>query len=111
MVTQGGSSSGKTVRTQVHTKASHVRKVGCLDTSTRRRGRRLDVKWIDTDKGGGDATKRKLQSRLVCRDIKARKSTAELSALPTIWTHSSRPRSLRMLPCVVQACAAAFTIA
>eukprot|EP00971_Amphidinium_carterae_P007818 154788-Amphidinium_carterae.1 len=44
------------------------------------RGRPLDLKWIDTDKGGGDPAKTKLRSRLVCRDIKARKGPVDTLA-------------------------------
>eukprot|EP00971_Amphidinium_carterae_P309069 6141438-Amphidinium_carterae.1 len=29
-------------------------------------GQLLDLKWIDTDEGGGDASTRKIRSRLVC---------------------------------------------
>eukprot|EP00971_Amphidinium_carterae_P249464 4951760-Amphidinium_carterae.1 len=43
------------------------------------KSRPLDLKWIDTDKGEGDPSKTKLRSRLVCRDIKALKSPADMS--------------------------------
>eukprot|EP00971_Amphidinium_carterae_P135368 2682529-Amphidinium_carterae.1 len=61
------------------------------------RGRPLDLKWIYTDRGGGDPSKLKVRSRLVCRDIKARKTEAETAAGSDLFSATPPLEAVRAL--------------
>eukprot|EP00971_Amphidinium_carterae_P292147 5799547-Amphidinium_carterae.1 len=61
--------------------------------------RLLDLKWIDTDKGGAgkDPSKRFIRSRLVCRDIKARKKESEKLTEAELFSATPPLEALKLL--------------
>eukprot|EP00971_Amphidinium_carterae_P286210 5683005-Amphidinium_carterae.1 len=61
------------------------------------RGRLLDLKWVDTDKGAGAAGKLFVRSRLVVRDIKARKTSAEQLAGHQLFSATPPLEAVRLL--------------